>query len=879
MAIKWKTPSGLLTIVKEETQILDSILVELDKVYNDVDVKILSGELPKGITLENVRPHYSWGFKGIANKIDTTKEYGFTLRAYNETEFSDRYFTIKVTNKLPYFNIEQESNMDFISTEYVSLQFNMIDNDENDKIVKIAGTIPSGLMLNDFGLLYGMAESVKETTSYSFTLGIQRDGVIVDTKEFTINIVKIPKEASPIWITEEGNIGRIDYKEYSSLFVKAYDPNDYTGESLLYEIVDGKLPNDLKIEPKTGRISGLLTITDTDDYYFTVRVKNAYSYIDREFFIQTNVIKPEQEISWKSNANLGSVKVGSQYYIKVEANSQYNVDYILSWGQLPEGLKFENGLISGEVKYQSYKDYSFIIEATNGFKTISQLFTLKVEKGLGKNAVNCYFYINHENDEEYNDLLASLDKSSAYEPSNVLYKIPNKPLISLCKIQTFDKILLKDMLYYNRPLNIMWDKTYKKDYIIDGEPLYQAFYKGIKEYNSIDTVEKYDYNDGTSESIAIPSINGIRQILSDKIYIEQLKVNNVLYDVATQEIVDITGTKYPNYTINYDSETKTYYAQSQDEVRYLDVYAIRENGKPEQVFASIERENYLGGTTDELYGGNAFTEEWEDMIYGGNAFTEEWEEIIDSEYGKYILKPVKVLEEKLNTTVDYVNYLIYEKGTMNLQNNIIFTLAWKPKCKFIILDGIVHHIETIDNPWLYKPELNETKIHSETIVLPYVTDEDVKKQDDKSYVQFFDIENEVIDVWKSDVINLWKPNTQYIIGDIFTYNDLYYKVEMNFISSGVFDDKFLSIMDKEEVKTYTKPYFFPTMNILFAKPNTNLFLYQELNKKEDRGFFFTGRKFDFFEVHFSPIYNNNIDNFSIDFYNHIQMRSPEFQLI
>jgi hypothetical protein len=52
-----------------------------------------------------------------------------------------------------------------------------------------------------------------------------------------------------------------------------------------------------------------------------------------------------------------------------------------------------------------------------------------------------------------------------------------------------------------------------------------------------------------------------------------------------------------------------------------------------------------------------------------------------------------------------------------------------------------------------------------------------------------------------------------------------------------------------------------------------------LNNKESDGYYWTGRKFCFFEVHFSPMYNNNIDNFSIDFYNYKNNRSPEFQLI
>lgn len=875
MAIKWETPSGLLTILKEETEISDSVQVKLDKVYSDVNVEIISGQLPDGISLIPIQSGYSYGFIGTCSKINETKEYFFTLRAYNEREFSDRFFSIEITNKLPYFDNNQ-SVFECIESNYVSIQINMIDNDANDKIVKLSGTLPKGLNINDYGLIYGNAEEVDEIKSYKFVLGIERNGVIVSSKEFTININNIPEKSAPIWITEEGYIGQINFRDDSSLFVKAYDPNDYTNDKLLYEIVEGKLPENLILETLTGRISGTLTIQDTNDYYFIIRVSNQYKSSERQFYITTNALDEKQEIKWITESNLGSVKVGNQYYLEIEAESYYSVSYKLSYGELPDGLYFENGIIKGEVKYQDYKSYSFIIEATNGYRTINKEFTLTVEKGLGKNAVNCYLYINHEYDEEYTSLLSTLDKSAAYEPSNPLYKIDNKPKINICKMQCFDKTLLKDLLYYNRPLNIMWDKTYKKDYIYNDEVLFQVFYKGIIEYNSIDTVEQYTYNDGKTESVSIPSISGIRSLLSEKLYVEKLNKINVLYDLGSQEIIDISGKKYPHYTIYYDNDKKSYYAKSQDEVKYLDVYALSpESSEYKPVYATIKREEYIGDDNEELFGGDAFTQSFEDIILGGNAFTKEWEEIIDSNYGKYIIKPVKVFEEKLNTYVDYINYYVYEKGTTNLQENIIFTLSWKNECKFIILNGQIHHIGSIDNPWIYKPELNETPIHNSDIVLPYITDDDVNI----NYIQFFDIDNESIDVWKSKSVSLWQPNTQYIVGDIFVYNDVYYKVKNNYISSGIFDDKNLSIMSDLEIASYLKPYFYPTMNILFSKPNTNFYAYKELNSAENKGAYFTGRKMDFYEVHFSPIYDNNIDNFSIDFYNHIQERSPEFQLI
>lgn len=873
MGIKWGTPSGLLTILKEGTEINDNVQIKLDKVYSDVNVEIISGKLPDGISLIPIQSGYSYGFTGVCNNVLETKDYYFTVRAYNETDFADRYFNIQVTNNLPSFD-DNQSIFECIESNYISIQVNIIDNDGNDKIVKLSGSLPKGVNINEYGLIYGNAEEVDDTKSYTFILGIERNGIIVTSKEFTININNIPQESAPIWITEKGYIGQINFKEQSSLFVKAYDPNDYTTNNLVYEIISGKLPENLTLEALTGRISGILTVQDTNDYYFIVKVSNQYKSSERQFYITTNALDEKEEIKWITESNLGSVKVGNQYYLEIEAESYYNVSYKLSYGSLPDGLYFENGIIKGEIKYQDYKSYSFIVEATNGYRTINKEFTLTVEKGLGKNAVNCYLYINHEYDEEYTSLLSVFDKSTSYEPSNPLYRIDNKPKINICKMQCFDKTLLKDLLYYNRPLNILWDKTYKKDFIYNDEILYYVFYKGIVEYNSDDTVEQYDYNDGSSEILTIPSISGIRSLLSRKIYVEKLNKTNVLYDLGSQEIIDTTEKKYTEYMIYYDADKQSYYASSQDEIKYLDVYALSpDDSTYHQVYTSIERENYIGDD-NELFGGDAFTQSFKDIIYAGNAFTKDWEEIIDSNYGKYIIKPVKVFEEKLNTYIDYINYYVYEKGTTNLQENIIFTLSWKPECKFIILNGRIHHIGIIDNPWLYKVSLNNEHLHNTDIVLPYISDDDVKN----NYIQFFDIDNETIDAWKSKTIPLWQPNTQYVVGDVLTYNNVYYKVKNNYISVGIFEDTNLIVMSDLEVSSYLKPYYYPTVNIHFSKPNTNLYAYKELNNEENKGAYLTGRKMDFYELSFSPIYNN-IDNFSINFYNHIQERSPEFQLI
>ena len=55
------------------------------------------------------------------------------------------------------------------------------------------------------------------------------------------------------------------------------------------------------------------------------------------------------------------------------------------------------------------------------------------------------------------------------------------------------------------------------------------------------------------------------------------------------------------------------------------------------------------------------------------AETLDYKYVIDGNETKFKLVPVKVRIQYLNTDVDYQQYLVFEKGTQNLQENIIFT--------------------------------------------------------------------------------------------------------------------------------------------------------------------------------------------------------------
>ena len=234
--------------------------------------------------------------------------------------------------------------------------------------------------------------------------------------------------------------------------------------------------------------------------------------------------------------------------------------------------------------------------------------------------------------------------------------------------------------------------------------------------------------------------------------------------------------------------------------------------------------------------------------------------------------------------------------TTNLLEDIVFTLSWYPYTSFIIKDGQWHMIEKISKPWIYEPSLNEEIGFEKRIILPYIHDEDVENlvvrgKTIGKCIKFFDMDNETLPQWKVRNIEFYKVDKYYYPGDIFKVNTAdgltYFKVRATFKSGENYEDykeDYLVTLDDDTITRYLKPYYFPSLDLFYSNPfsvydENGSVLPKNMENDEDNGKLLTGRKFCFFEVHFSPLYNNNIDNFTIDFYNHNNDRSPEFQLI
>lgn len=912
MAINWITAQGILLKDYEEAP-ANNIFIQVEPTTSII--KKIAGEYPLNMDLVYVEPG-KYQLISTTGKLPIVNEettYYFTLRAENEDEYSDRWFGITILNKQTDWDMP-ETYFEYSETSYVSLQMKLLNAQGNEEFFKISGEMPPSLLINKSGLIYGIVDEQDKEKTFYFTIGVRRDDNIILTKDFSIKVVKLSSLNEPIWITEAGFLGVLEYDESSNLFVKAYDPNGLPITYTLSTSGNDNLPPGLYLDENTGKITGRLSTRYTDTWNFTINVTNGDYTVSRDFYINTNVISENNKIEWVSESLLGNIAIGNNVYIQLETNSKKTVNYTIVSGNLPAGLSFSStGSINGVLEYQEIKPYSFIVEASNGSNVIQKEFTINVIKGLGQNALKCFYYINNEYMVEYNEMKNSFDTETAYQPLNSKYDINTKPRLDICTLNCFDKILLKHILNFNSTDSYHWKRTVKQDF----NNIYSVYYKELQEVNSDSNtyhingnktfikqsetsptgwVTEYgntpiqpnstlgnDWIDGkkyyinsfnekiyieflndsmyyeietlkivpfgtpifkeqktfqnelieylyilnnenkiyvtqaadnqllnietqtvlsdTKENIEVlqdertrrwyfipdsslnivpASVTGIRDALNTQIFVEKNNNLNVVYDVATQVIINGIDTS-KKFIIKWDNERKTYYTEFNGEEVYLDVYAVLETDPTK---TPIQVEGFINGTNYQL---------------------------------------VRVWQQFNNTDVDYLNYLVYEKGTNKLEENIIFELDWNKGSEFIIQNGVVHFISYIDTPWMYKPELNESVGYGEEIVLPYILDYDVRDINSKPYIYFFDKENESLIEWKNR--------------------------------------------------------YYPTLDLFYSIPNTNVVSLSNLNQQERDGKYWTGKKFVFFEVTFEPIYNKNIDIFSIQFYNHNQEYSPEFQLI
>lgn len=485
--MEWILPNQGNILSDIEGTTIEPIKIEINGSEN-YEITKISGNFPKGISL--IKENDGYYLEGILDLVSESTEYYFTLQAkdLDTEEYIQRWFSIGVITKITYWDGSNPNNIEILEKTYFQQQFKLINPEGNEIFKKIGGELPNGLTLSETGLLYGVAEEDREE-EYKFIIGIYRDNKEIDKSEvISLKIKDLSENTKPIWLTDEGILGYIDYGIKKDLQVIAYD---FSGNDIYYELVSGyenNLPAGIywtEESETTGKLYGICnTKIISDEWNITIRpyikINNSKIYGDiRTFNIVTNAIEKDDLIEWITN-EIDPVKIGYTYNFYLKAKAKNTISYELVSGELPNGLFLnKKGNIYGVVNYQDIKDYTFTVRAYTSVAFEQKTFTISVEKGLCENALNTYLYINKEYLESYDEMLLPFDISSAYNSYNPIYKIPFSPKINIATINGWDNILLKYKFeQFNTPIDIIMKETKKKSM-----EYYDFIYKNFNEVN------------------------------------------------------------------------------------------------------------------------------------------------------------------------------------------------------------------------------------------------------------------------------------------------------------------------------------------------------------------------------------------------------------
>ena len=135
----------------------------------------------------------------------------------------------------------------------------------------IAGSLPPGLQLTSTGLLQGVPFEVATRTLYTFVVRATSGTTITD-RTFSLDISGAD---APTFTTATGRL-QLDDSTRSGIYwvldgsqvsyqIEATDTDTATGQTLVYEIVQGALPPGCSMN-KTGLITGVVELTDDEKY-------------------------------------------------------------------------------------------------------------------------------------------------------------------------------------------------------------------------------------------------------------------------------------------------------------------------------------------------------------------------------------------------------------------------------------------------------------------------------------------------------------------------------------------------------------------------------------------------------------------------------------
>ena len=406
---QWVTQAGNLGTIPENV-FYQVPLQAIDPDEGDVFYELIAGQLPDGVQVQKSGiiagiPKPVAQVKGVPEEVSRDVTSKFAVRAYTQRvvngalvtdRINDRTFTITVAGQnIPNFVTPAGSLGSFWDATKASVQIQFTDPDPNENLYinVLNGSLPPGLTITRTGLISGVilpltgpAYTIPESQTFTFTLEItdgkdsnirafsiyvySRAAMTADTTDLTADNTFVTADTvqifTPVLLNIPGSLGTF---RADNFFAYKFDAVDFDDDSVIeYILVTGanlSLPPGLSLNVDTGWLYGYIPsqgLSETS-YQFGVQVRKA-SYpalvSNVSYFTMTTVGNIETEVTWLSNANLGTINNGAVSTFEVVAINRGNrtLEYRIVSGsdsKLPQGLRLmSSGHIVGTVSFNTF---------------------------------------------------------------------------------------------------------------------------------------------------------------------------------------------------------------------------------------------------------------------------------------------------------------------------------------------------------------------------------------------------------------------------------------------------------------------------------------------------------------------------------------------
>jgi hypothetical protein len=376
------------------------------------ETTLASGSLPPGLSL-----NANGLITGTASQVAQDTTYTFKVNVHTSDVANVKSEDLSITVLKPQPTIIWGSGEflgifnDSILPNRKNISIQLIASNSSNAAVKyqttlIEGALPSGLSLNENGLISGTADPVLVDTYYNFKIKVTSAGAQDKISPNLFIVIKAPLTIK--WISS-GSLTTLNDSSRSNVSIQL-QANSNSSNPLVYEtkLASGSLPPGLLLN-SNGLISGTANqVTQDTTFKFTVNVHTADVANVQSQELSITILKLSTDFAWVDNSRLLNTENCSRTSIAIDINLFKNklndgTTYSVNSGNLPSDLQVtKDGRLYGNiVGVESDSMFTFTAVATrpDGTKIISPSFTIS-------KIVNNYFY-NPQNDIYYRPIFNS----------------------------------------------------------------------------------------------------------------------------------------------------------------------------------------------------------------------------------------------------------------------------------------------------------------------------------------------------------------------------------------------------------------------------------------------------------------------------------------